>query len=358
MTLSYPDLVRYNSVPQFNFHSDSNATVRSLIQAMPNGIVLLDSLGYVKEANQEAIRLLGSPLMGELWRTIIARSFRPQADDGHEVSLHSGKRVKLEISSLTHEPGQLIVLTDLSETRDLLERISHLKRLTEMGRMTASLAHQIRTPLSAAMLYAEHLTRDDLSIAQQTKFARQVQTLLLDLEQQVNDMLLYAKSGEQQVVKLNRVKQIFDTVYTRIIASATLKQVRLNFPSIDPEQPLLANQTALVGALQNVFMNAIQASDIGASVSLRIEQQIEGYLLSIQDQGQGIDAQDLPHIFTPFFTKKSQGTGLGLAVVKTVINAHQGQIWVDSELGKGTEIKIYLPFIHEKKSQEEEREAI
>src|SRR5690554_6172914 len=125
----------------------------AVLGAMPNGVVMLDSQGMISHANPAAQTLLGHRLVNHLWRDIIASAFAPRDDDGHEVSLASGARVRLDISALSPHPGQLIVITDMSETRALQERVSHMQRLSAMGRMVASLAHQIRTPLSAAMLY-------------------------------------------------------------------------------------------------------------------------------------------------------------------------------------------------------------
>src|SRR5690554_4298583 len=219
----------------------AGSRIRSLVQAMPNGVVLLDARGYVREANQEAIRLLGDTLEGERWRDVIESAFRPQADDGHEVSLRSGRRVRLDISSLKPEPGQLIVITDLSETRALLERISHLQRLTAMGRMVASLAHQIRTPLSAALLYAENLGRDDLNVTQQQKFASKVTDRLKDLEQQVNDMLLYAKSGEQQPIARISVSALLEQLSVLDQPLAELEGVQVKITNAAPEVIILGN---------------------------------------------------------------------------------------------------------------------
>src|SRR5690554_5965605 len=329
--------------------------VRSLVQAMPNGVVLLDVRGYVREANKEAIRLLGEALEGERWRDVINRAFRPQADDGHEVSLRSGRRVRLDISSLKPEPGQLIVLTDLSETRALLERISHLQRLTAMGRMVASLAHQIRTPLSAALLYAENLGRDDLSLSQQQKFSHKVTDRLKDLEQQVNDMLLYAKSGEQQPVTRISIARLLKSLVAQIQPLAEREGVRLSIVNNAGDTELIGNLSSLTGALQNLIVNAIQASDPGAEVVLSIETQQELLRFVIQDQGVGMKASDLEHIFTPFFTRKTHGTGLGLAVVKTIVIAHQGQISVKSIEGKGTTFTLDFPLtgIEREKCNEE-----
>ncbi|MFN6972339.1 MAG: histidine kinase dimerization/phospho-acceptor domain-containing protein, partial [Rheinheimera sp.] len=132
--------------------------LQHLLQVLPTGVVVLDARGFVQQANPVAISMLGEPLTGQRWLDVITRSFRPRSDDGMEVSLHDGRRVQLAITSLQPEPGQLIVLTDLTETRQLQSRIAHLQRLSALGKMMASLAHQIRTPLSSAMLYAQNLT--------------------------------------------------------------------------------------------------------------------------------------------------------------------------------------------------------
>ena len=108
--------------------SQRNEDLSHLVDNLPNGVVVLDEKGLVSQANKLAIQLLGEPLEGELWRSIITRSFKPREDDGHEVSLHNGRRVKLEITSLPY--GQLIVMTDLTETRQLQARVSHLQRVS------------------------------------------------------------------------------------------------------------------------------------------------------------------------------------------------------------------------------------
>ena len=180
-----------------------------LLQVMPAGVIVIDGKGIVRQANEQAKALLGEPLEEEVWRCIITRSFKPRADDGHEVSLVDGRRVKLSITPLENEPGQLIVITDLTETRQLQARVSHMQRLSSLGKMVASLAHQIRTPLSAAMLYASNLTRKGLGEEAQTQFSNKLTDRLKELESQVNDMLLFAKSGEEQVVSQISLGELF-----------------------------------------------------------------------------------------------------------------------------------------------------
>jgi len=134
----------------------------TLLHALPAGVVVLDSQGVITQTNPAALTLLGEPLDGERWVDVIRRCFAPRRDDGHEVSLKDGRRVSIEIRTMENQPGQLILLTDLTETRQLQSQLAHAQRLSAMGKMVASLAHQIRTPLSAAILYGGHLSQPDL----------------------------------------------------------------------------------------------------------------------------------------------------------------------------------------------------
>ncbi|MGQ5486993.1 response regulator [Photobacterium damselae] len=184
---------------------------------MPTGVLLLDATGRILDANPEAHHLLDEPLIGERWIDIIKRAFAPQDDDGHEVSLHNGRKVKLAISASSE--GQLIFITDMTETRLLQSRLSELQRLSSLGKMVASLAHQVRTPLSSAMLYASHLGSEQLAPATRQRFQGKLVDRLHDLEKQVSDMLLFAKGGDNKVVTrfsleslLNCLEALIDTL--------------------------------------------------------------------------------------------------------------------------------------------------
>lgn len=241
-----------------------------LLQVMPAGVIVLDGKGYVRQANEQASLLLGEPLEGELWRTIIARSFKPRADDGHEVSLFDGRRVKLSITPLVNEPGQLIVLTDLTETRQLQARLSHLQRLSSLGKMVASLAHQIRTPLSAAMLYAANLTRKNLQPESGVQFAHKLQDRLKELESQVNDMLLFAKSGEQQVVNDISVQELYEAIAPTAQTITQGQEQVVIFKGQQIDASITGNLTALQGALLNLIQNASQISPKGSDVTVQL----------------------------------------------------------------------------------------
>lgn len=322
---------------------ERNAELSHLVDIMPNGVIVLDTKGMVSQANKVAIALLGEPLEGEKWRTVIGRSFKPRQDDGHEVSLHNGRRVKLEITPLNS--GQLIVITDLTETRILQERVSHLQRVSALGRMVASLAHQIRTPLSAAMLYAANLKNTRLKAEQRLNFVDKLSSRLAELEKQVNDMLMFAKSGENQVLEQVSLQQLLTSVHQS--ADTLVSQTGdLTVELPEPDICLLANKTSLSSAITNLIHNAVQV--IGQGVHIHLAAQRDKVtpnqvIISVEDNGPGVDESLIHKIFEPFYTTRSQGTGLGLSVVKTVAQSHQGRVEVVNKPSGGAIFRIYLP---------------
>ena len=324
-----------------------------LLEVMPAGVIVLDQKGRIKQANQQAAELLGEPLEKELWREIILRLFKPQADDGHEVSLRDGRKVKISITPLVEEKGQLIVLTDLTETRELQSRISHLQRLSSLGKMVASLAHQVRTPLSSAMLYAANLRSLNLKNPMADRFTTNLQNRLKDLESQVNDMLLFAKSGEQQIVAPMTVTQVMVNGAEAVDALLATKSIQLKLDKKPSLHQLMGNETALTGAISNLLHNAIEVSEEGDVIEVItdiVEENGAPFIsIQIKDQGCGLSEHQIDSIFEPFFTTKTQGTGLGLAVVKSVAKSHHGFVKAANNIeGKGACFTLLLPCIQPK----------
>lgn len=297
-----------------------------IIQCLPSAVILLDSRGLVAEANQVAIDMLGEPLQGQRWLDVINRCFRPRIDDGLEVSLADGRRVKIAISTLAPQAGQLIVLTDLTETRELQHRLSHLQRLSTLGKMMATLAHQIRTPLSSALLYAENLNSPKLTAVAREQFQQKLVARLNDLEQQVNDMLLFARSGTAQAVSPFTLQQLCDELVSRSEALIAQHSATLQITLSQPQAMLLGNQNSVVEALLNLLQNSLQAIGKGAQLNLQQKADNEQLVMLFSDNGPGIAAEIQPYIFEPFFSRKAGGSGLGLAVVQAVIHSHQGQV--------------------------------
>ncbi|CCQ09733.1 Flagellar sensor histidine kinase FleS [Pseudoalteromonas luteoviolacea B = ATCC 29581] len=322
-----------------------------LVDTMPAGVVVLDGKGMIAKANQIAIDMLGEPLEGERWFAVIQRSFRPQHDDGHEVSLKDGRLIKLDITALTPEPGQLILMTDLTETRRLQGRMAHMQRLSALGKMVASLAHQVRTPLSAAMLYAANLGSNTMAESARNRFQEKLMSRLKDLESQVNDMLLFAKSGEQNVVEAVSMQQLLSEVKTSADAMVSMNNSELEVELPEPDIEIMGNKTALASAITNLIHNSIQIIGRDAKVVLKAAHDgVNPSLvrISVTDNGPGISPDIVDKIFEPFFTTKSQGTGLGLAVVNSVAHAHQGKVEVCNTTDGGACFSLLLPILQTK----------
>jgi two-component system sensor histidine kinase FlrB len=316
--------------------------LQSLLDLLPGGVIVIDGQGVVREANPVARNLLGQPLVGMLWRQVIARNFAPREDDGHEISLKDGRRLSIATRSLHAEPGQLVLLTDLTETRRLQDQLSRHERLSALGRMVASLAHQIRTPLSAALLYASHLTEQVLPVEQQQRFAGRLKERLHELEHQVRDMLIFAR-GELPLPDRLAPKALFDALRSAAEPHVLDMQVRWQCDSRTGE--LLCNRDTLVGTVLNLIENAIQAGGREARLKIHLYQRGEAVRLCVSDNGPGIDSATLARLGEPFFTTKTTGTGLGLAVVKAVARAHQGDVQLRSRPGRGTCAILTLPLL-------------
>ncbi len=316
--------------------------LQSLLDVLPGGVIVIDGQGVVREANPVACALLGKPLVGMLWREVIARNFAPRKDDGHEVSLKNGRRLSIATRSLSAEPGQLVLLNDLTETRQLQDQLARHERLSALGRMVASLAHQIRTPLSAALLYASHLTEQVLPVDQQQRFASRLKERLHELEHQVRDMLVFAR-GELPMPDRLAPKKLYEAL--RAAAEPHVQGMNVRWQCDAHAGELLCNRDTLVGTVLNLVENAIQAAGREASLKVHFYVRGQNLRLCISDNGPGIDATTLARLGEPFFTTKTTGTGLGLAVVKAVARAHQGELLLRSRPGRGTCAILVLPLI-------------
>ncbi len=324
--------------------------LNQIIDVMPTGMVMLDGDGIVVRINKIASQLLDEPILGQPWYDVIRRSFEPREDDWHEVSLKDGRRVKLEITALGNQPGQLIMITDLTETRLMQDKLGQMQRLSSLGKMVSTLAHQIRTPLSAAMLYGANLKNEKLTKQSRESFQDKLMSRLGDLEQQVNDMLLFAKSGSQQVVEVLNLKEVIEQSVASVdaIVSKAKATIICDFPK--NESKIIGNKTALIGAVQNLINNSLNVIPCDAKIHIQLRQQDNFAYISILDNGPGIDKKLAGKIFEPFYTSRTQGTGLGLAVVKSVANAHQGDVRLLSHPSGGAHFCIRLPIAEETSS--------
>lgn len=316
--------------------------LQQVMDVLPGGVVIIDEQGRVTEANPAAATLLGPGLNGRLWREIILECFAPRRDDGHEVSLKDGRRLSIATRALGDEPGQLILLNDLTETRRLQEQLARHERLSALGRMVASMAHQIRTPLSSAMLYASHLHAPAIEDGLRQRFAGRLQERLHELNHQVRDMLLFAK-GELPLTDRLSPLALFETFKSAAQARAQATTLRWQCDALEGE--VLCNRDTLVGAFLNLLENAHQAGEPIPRLKVHLYKRQGQLRLCVSDAGPGMTASTLARLGEPFFTTKSNGTGLGTAVVVSVIRAHGGNVQWRSRPGRGTCALVSLPVL-------------
>lgn len=332
-------------VDQLHGERRALSRLRRLIDRMPGGVLVIGQNGRISEYNPAAEELLGITLDGKSWLEVINQCFAPRPDDGHEVSLQNGRRVSLSTQALDGEPGQLVFITDQTHTRSLQEQLHHYQRLSEMGRMMASLAHQVRTPLSAALLYASHLLAPQLDDATRIRFAGKVKARLTHLEQQVRDMLIFAR-GETRLedrvdgrTLMARLEDLLDQPLTQYDADCDcINQA--------PDTLIQCNLEALLGAVLNLVNNALQACGQGCELQLCIVRDGEHLLIEVRDNGPGMDTATLVQAQEPFYTTKSHGTGLGLAIAQVMARAHHGHFELESTPGEGTRACFRLPLLN------------
>ncbi len=316
--------------------------LHALLEALPGGVIVLDSSGLIIRRNRVAGDLLREPLLGAHWNDVINRSLGEQSDTPRERKLANGRYVNLSTQPLGDDSGQVILLTDVSEVRVLQDLVNHQKRLSAMGEMVAALAHQIRTPLSAAMLYASNLKNPALESARHQRYAAKLTESLKFLERQVNDMLIFARDGRlvmEQIPLARLVARISEAVDSLIADSDV--QVRINNEIENGD--LCCNEDALTGAVLNLVTNAVQAMNNRGLVQLELSMHGDSIRLSVQDEGPGIPPGAGERLFEPFFTTRPNGTGLGLAVVENVVLTHRGRVWCDTRSGSGAKFNIELP---------------
>jgi len=267
--------------------------LESLLQMLPAGVLLLDENGVIIQSNLAAEDLLlkasgAGSLLGQRWRTLIRRCFKPRRDDGHEISLVDGRRVSLRTAAMTNERGQLILLTDMTGTRALQAQLAQHERLSAMGKMVASLAHQIRTPLAAATLYAGHLNSENLDEDHRVRFAGKLQERLHHLESQVRDMLIFAR-GEAPLNDDVKVSDLLDGIASAMEVPIAQSGASCEVENHMGEASLMCNRDSLISAVMNLINNALESCEHPIEILLVADRDDEGRLrIQVMDNGPGL----------------------------------------------------------------------
>lgn len=325
--------------------------LESILHALPAGVIVLDGDGFIQNYNAIALKLLGEPLDHQAWNVVSERVFDIE-NSQQELLLKNGHWVTLSTCPLGDQPGQIILLNDVTERKVLQTSLDQQQRLVTMGQTAASLAHQIRTPLSSAILYSSNLKRINLNEQDRVSLTEKLMARLRHLEHLVNDMLVYARGTDSSntiFTLSDLVNELIQTIETHMEASNT------NFEwlnTINSDVYLNGNRQMLISSLINLFVNAMQAMGDNGNLILRTSLTESNYIqIQIEDNGSGIKKENLDSVFEPFFTTRSDGTGLGLAVVRAVVHSHNGNINVEPAIPHGTIFNVELPlYENEQKS--------
>lgn len=313
-----------------------------LLRTLPVGVIVLDDYGKIIEHNEIAGELIGTNLNNKSWNKIAKKYLAPGYSGNCEICLKNGNHISLKIEAQQRGEGKIIVMTDVTDQLSYRESISRKERLESLGNMVASLAHQVRTPLTAAFLYTSSLEKRTNKQELSYQLIENIKHCLRSLEKTVNDMLSFAK-GEWELNDMLYIDHLVDDMRQDINTEFGNYLVDLNLYIPDEIPKVSINYTAFWGAIKNVIHNAIQASNYETKVVIEIKLEGKHILFSIRDKGDGIPDVLKEKIFEPFFTTKAGGTGLGLAVVRAVVEAHQGTIEAVDETPQGTCINIRLP---------------
>ena len=337
-----------------------------IFQSVGTGLIALDRAHRITALNRAAEEITGVTAVqaiGHEWPALIgavvpldsieaAIDGNPRVSRRHETTLRrpdgSSVPVRMTFSALRSGEGERLGLIsaceDLSAIREMESRMRQADRLATLGRMAANIAHEIRNPLASLTGAIEVLTSPLTADDARERLSQIVATESERLNHIIKNFLEYARPAPLSITAFD-VAAAAEEVLLLLEHRAgpgSLKVVRAFPPSV--VWPVDAQQFRQV--LWNLCLNAVEAMPEGGELRVNADVRGDRLEVSVSDNGEGIAATDLSHVFEPFFSTKSEGTGLGLALVHRVVQEHGGEIDVQSTPGLGTTFTLTLPSRH------------
>lgn len=345
---------------------DLNAVI---LESLSDGVISVDRAGTVTFANPEALRILaGDPDLAaegtdvrmllppdgaaDLERVLAGGGSRHrEAAGGRGAGVRAYEaRVSPLRGARGETTGALLVLTDVSVRKRMEEAVRAAQRLESTAQMAAGIAHEIRNPLASIRACAQELSR---SLAPEGEDDTRMLGVIVRESDHVNRIV----SGVIDFAKPIRLHE--RPFEMDVLVAETVEMARLRFAEtgapfrietgIPPGLACRGDPDLLRQAFMNLTHNAFQAMEFGGgTLAIRAAREEglsgdPGVSVSFADTGSGIRPEDMASLFTPFFTTKTGGTGLGLAVTQKIIQAHGGEVRVESVPGKGTRVTVWLP---------------
>ncbi|MDD5170274.1 MAG: ATP-binding protein [Syntrophales bacterium] len=331
-----------------------------LVENMPFGLVALDNRGRIAAFNTVASSILELPLAEVLGRP--ADQFLPAACTNLLVELKAGRGVisremdcpvhkrrivPLEVvASILEEEGEvlgsIVLFRDMTEMQALRKEVLRSQRLAALGNLAAGVAHEIRNPLSSIKGFATYFKERYRDIPEDKKIAEIMVSEVERLNRVISQLLEFARP-----MTLNRRRSSLAYLISHTIGlmedQARKAGIVLQADEI-ADAELFVDPDKIKQVFLNLFLNAVAAMEGGGTLRIATARADSGRIaVIISDTGGGIKKEDLNRIFDPYFTTKASGTGLGLPIALKIMEAHDGEIRIESEQGKGTTVTLTLP---------------
>jgi PAS domain S-box-containing protein len=262
--------------------------------------------------------------------------------DGHKYNL------LITTSPVVGTNHYILVQRDITEFKNLEKKLYDSQKLAAVGQLSAGIAHEIRNPLSSIKMSLQILTKRMSPEGNDLKRFKIAEKEVDHLEMLVNNILAFAKPVEPKKAPAD-LSKVLEQAIALAEKGITDKKIEVQTEFADIP-PVAVDAAMMADAILNVIRNAVEASKEYGKIKISLRYAYEtrqSVVVEIKDDGSGIDAEDMPHIFNPFFTRKNYGTGLGLSLVKKIVDIHQGVIDIFSKKNEGTKVFIVLPLGNE-----------
>lgn len=325
-----------------------------IVRSLGSGLITTDLESRIQTINRAGARILGTredDLVGTSLSDIFPDAASAEAGERSEASARREDGTEFPVG-FTRSPlvgadgmrrGSLVLFQDLSEITQLREKAERAERLAVLGRLAAGLAHEIRNPLSSISGSVE-LVRDAEQLSDEDKrLLGMVISEVERLNELVTTMLDVGRPAqpERTAVDVTALAREVVEVARRGLSANTGVDVR--FESSATEARSHADPAQLRQVVWNLVKNGVQSSERGSTVLVRVRSIDGSPTVEVEDRGKGISPGDLSKLFDMFFTKRRHGVGLGLALVKQIVDAHGGRVEVDSKEGEGALFRVVLP---------------
>jgi two-component system, NtrC family, sensor histidine kinase HydH len=244
--------------------------------------------------------------------------------------------------------GTVGVLRDLTEQVETQRRLIQREKLASLGEMAAGVAHEIRNPLGGIKMATTLLSSPEVDGSPLSQeMTRSILSGIAEIEAIINNLLDFTRDARLECGAYDLV-QILDPVVEAVAAEGRARGVRVGYGRGERDVIAFADGQKLRQVFTNVMKNALEAVEPKRSegrVEVNLFADGDRVTVEVVDNGVGIPAEDRDRIFLPFFTTKPSGTGLGMSIVKKIVDLHGGDVVIDSVPGSGTRVRVSLPAV-------------